>query len=279
MPVCASHVGQHITLDVFEKVFCALRGCLIAGGSPAAGYFILLAQNKVTKQGTPSTAPYGVPCAARQAGRLSHKGTPTFYPLKRMKDRMHNSRFALRQCSPTAPGLPVLLGGGPRGVCRDTTGWSSIWRKTNSFFREHRAWNRHPLPLCAASVWPTNWGVSAAPCSSSAAGHVLCALLGRVAQTPNLLAKPKEPEGRRSGVAFFWLTFLGEARKVTRCRAAPAPNHPCAKRIQNPGFARPFRHENPKNLKRLAPYPVLPSTPIKATALLFKYVQTHKPSA
>ncbi len=34
------------------------------------------------------------------------------------------------------------------------------------------------------------------------------------------------PKGRWSWVAFFWLAFLGEARKVTCRRAAPAPKHP-----------------------------------------------------
>jgi hypothetical protein len=115
-------------------VLFASRDSLIAWGSPAAVYLSCFAKKgKPTRKGcprrtlcaahrsrrekkaTPIHRPYGVPCAARQAGRLSHKGTPTFYPLKRMKDRMHNSRCALRQCSPTSPGLAALLGGGPRG--------------------------------------------------------------------------------------------------------------------------------------------------------------------
>ena len=148
---------------------------------------------------------------------------------------MHNSRCALRQCSPTAPGLAVLLSGGSRGFsikpithphpgpplegkgaplpcasCKDICGY--------------RTWNRHPLPLCAASGWQANWGVSAAPCSSSVAACVLCKLLGRVAQTPNSPAKPKEPEGRRSGAAFLWLTFFGRTKKVTCLPGGPGTN-------------------------------------------------------
>ena len=43
----------------------------VAGGSPAAGYFILLAQNKVTKQkGTLFAAPVGFLRFIQPAGRL-----------------------------------------------------------------------------------------------------------------------------------------------------------------------------------------------------------------
>ncbi len=65
-------------------------------------------------------------------------------------------------------------------------------------------------------------GVSAAPCLSASA---------RVAQTPNSPVNPKEPVGRRGGAAFLWLLFFGRTKKVTRCRAAPALNQACAKRI------------------------------------------------
>ena len=49
----------------------------------------LLVQNKV---GHPAPRSFGIPCAARQAGRRP------------------NSRYALRQRPPTAPVLAVLLG-------------------------------------------------------------------------------------------------------------------------------------------------------------------------
>jgi hypothetical protein len=58
-------------------------------------------------------------------------------------------------------------------------------------------------------------------CLSSAAGHVLCALLGRVAQ-PRLLAKYRgNPEGAANRGRFLLVTFLGKTRKVTSCRATP----------------------------------------------------------
>jgi hypothetical protein len=58
-------------------------------------------------------------------------------------------------------------------------------------------------------------------CSSSAAGHVLCALLGRVAQ-PRLFAKYRgDPEGAAHRGRLLLVTFLGKTRKVTSCRATP----------------------------------------------------------
>ena len=151
---------------------CATRRCLDAGGCPAAGSFILLAQNKGTKQkGTLPRRTFGLPSVFLKIRAAAPKGTPTFYPLtlhspsgrigqermnlensvatplmlryaqetallstngvvtslvrdrspwvaraagvskglhrstevSRMKDRMRNSRCALRQSSPTAP--------------------------------------------------------------------------------------------------------------------------------------------------------------------------------
>jgi hypothetical protein len=48
-----------------------------AGGSPAAGDFLLLAQKKVTKEnGTLVRRSFGLPCAARPAGRLRNSPLP-----------------------------------------------------------------------------------------------------------------------------------------------------------------------------------------------------------
>ena len=77
------------------STFRALRAMSGAGGSPAAGIFLLLAQKKGTKEnGTPFRRPCGVPCIARPAGRL------------------RNSAYGLRQSSPTSPGSASLLGDG-----------------------------------------------------------------------------------------------------------------------------------------------------------------------
>jgi len=64
------------------------------GGSPTASYFLLLRQNKVTKEkATPVCRRYAVPCVARLIRRL------------------RNSRYALKQSSPKSPDQSALLGG------------------------------------------------------------------------------------------------------------------------------------------------------------------------
>jgi hypothetical protein len=70
-----------------------------AGGRPAASHFLLLCQNKVTKEkATPVCRPCGVPCVARLVRRLRNSHDPL---------RVH----VLKQCSPTSPDQSALLGG------------------------------------------------------------------------------------------------------------------------------------------------------------------------
>jgi len=70
-----------------------------AGGSPAAGYFLLRRQKKVTQEkATPVCRRFAVPCVARLVRRLWNSHDPL---------RGH----VLRQSSPTSPDQPALLGG------------------------------------------------------------------------------------------------------------------------------------------------------------------------
>jgi len=65
-----------------------------AGGCPATGYFLLLRQNKVTKEkATPVCRRCAVPCVARLVRRL------------------RNSHCVLKQSSPKSPDQPARLGG------------------------------------------------------------------------------------------------------------------------------------------------------------------------
>ena len=75
----------------------------MAGGSALLAGVLSFASPKESSQrkGDPRVGALRVPCATRQAGRL------------------RNSGYALRQSSPTAPGLPALLSashGDPKGV-------------------------------------------------------------------------------------------------------------------------------------------------------------------
>ena len=75
-------------------------------------------------------------------------------------------------------------------------------------------------PVRRLDISPTS-GDLGEHCPSSAAGHVLCALLGRVAQ-PHLLAKYRgNPKGAANRGQLLWVTFLGKTRKVTCCQATP----------------------------------------------------------
>src|SRR3972149_10885432 len=62
-------------------------------GCPAASHFSCLAKKSNPKKSPPVCRPCKVPCVARLVRRL------------------RNSRYALRQSSPTSPDQPALLGG------------------------------------------------------------------------------------------------------------------------------------------------------------------------
>jgi hypothetical protein len=75
----------HITLVIPAKA--GIQGfsryyfnCNFAGGSPAAGHFLLCGQKKVTKENAAlPSRPFGVPCVARAAGRLRNSRTCSIY--------------------------------------------------------------------------------------------------------------------------------------------------------------------------------------------------------
>jgi len=64
-----------------------------AGVSPAASYFSCLTKKSNQKKSPPVCRRFAVPCVARLVRRL------------------RNSRYALRQSSPTTPDQSALLGG------------------------------------------------------------------------------------------------------------------------------------------------------------------------
>jgi hypothetical protein len=93
-----SRANRRTAFPVFrpqpEKATPSLTAGRSAGGSPAAGYFLLPRQKKVTKvKATPVSRRFAVPCVARLFRRL------------------RNSHCVLRQSSPKSPDQSALLGG------------------------------------------------------------------------------------------------------------------------------------------------------------------------
>src|SRR5512141_2823207 len=70
------------------------------GGSPTASHFSCLAKKSNQKKSPPVCRPFGVSCVARLVRRL------------------RNSRYALKQSSPTSPDQPALLGGAQGVKCK-----------------------------------------------------------------------------------------------------------------------------------------------------------------
>ena len=67
-------------------------------------------------------------------------------------------------------------------------------------------------------------GLSARTCSSPAVRRVVCASPGRVPQPPCRVRQHRvtpRTRGATTRGGLLWVTFLGRARKVTSCRAAP----------------------------------------------------------
>ncbi len=59
-------------------------------------------------------------------------------------------------------------------------------------------------------------------CLSSAVGHALCALPGRVPQPPAATSNAGNPEGMAEQGVLSLITFFAQAKKVIGCGAAPA---------------------------------------------------------
>ena len=222
---------------------CALRAVIwIAGGSPAAGSFLLLAQKKGTKEkGPPSAAPSGYPALLAKPGGCATR----------------TRRYAAR--------AQTVLADFPRLVCA-----------TRRRIKGDEVADR-PAGLRSSVVWYSRLcqfggkspsaplridgqiGEKGEHCSSSAAARALCGLPGRVAQPPNLPVKPKVPEGRRRGCPFLWYLSFGQAKERYQPPGCSRQSNTCAKRTPRPSdglrFANPpYRCKSP----RQRPVPDMP---------------------
>jgi hypothetical protein len=177
--------------------------------------FFCFTKKKVTKEkATPVCRPFGVPCVARLVRRL------------------RNSRYALRQSSPTPPDQPPLLGGAQGKVKQKPNSTAKPpnyrWAQSAHLRKRNKVGTRaHTKPLL--NFFPLRGSLDISQtsgdlgehCLSSAVGHVLCAPPGRVAQ-PRLFVKYRgNPAGAAHRGRLLLVTFLGKTRKVTSCRATP----------------------------------------------------------
>ena len=189
------------------------------GGSPTASHFLLLRQKKVTQEkATPIRHPFGVPCVARLV-RLPHKLARS---ATRPRAQTYSSEF---------PDPPPLLGGGTgEGKAKtkiknqSPRRWAQsahlLIKKQRGHSCPHKTAFEFLSPVRRLDISQTS-GDLGEHCPSSAAGHVLCAPLGRVAQ-PRLFAKYRgNPEGAANRGRLLLVTFLGKTRKVTCRRATP----------------------------------------------------------
>ncbi|VVC82318.1 hypothetical protein [Sideroxydans sp. CL21] len=132
----------------------------------------------------------------------------------------------LKHIRRTTPVWSALLGGVQGRAIQNRTPKTSEAGNARLAQIQRRACNAHKTafdflsPVRRLDISPTSGGLGE-HCPSSAVGHVLCALLGRVAQ-PRLLVKYRgNPAGAAHRGRLLWVTFLGKTRKVTCCRATP----------------------------------------------------------
>jgi len=163
-----------------------------AGGCPAASHFLLLAQKKVTKEKGTRVRRFAL--RANFPALLDLSGGCATRLLR-----------SLRQCSPTSPDRSALLGGshGMKIVAASCACRLAISRCARSVLT--------CLPSVASSSagWP---GGSRRALSEPRAAR-------RVAQPPRAGEQRRAPVAQRRAQQqgrFLLVTFLGDARKVTR---------------------------------------------------------------
>ncbi len=186
---------------------CAIPGgaqTKTAGGCPAASYLLLRRQKKVTQEkATPVCRRYAVPCVARLVRRL------------------RNSRYALRQSSPTPPDQPALLGGAQGKESQKPN------PKTSEAGNARLAKTKN---VRVAHTTPAFQFPCAPPSSADQTGEVrrICLSTWPRSGSCEFMRRPgwlsnggNRVAAANRGRLLFGYFFLAKQEKVTSCRATP----------------------------------------------------------
>ncbi len=155
--------------------------------SVPAGRSVLRTGRGEKRRRPPSTAPTGYPALLVKPGGCATRA------------------FALRQCSPTAPGLPVLLGGGPRGV----------WRKL-TFVSWINSSNREPPPISPLRRFGLAGGLGGVGCALfefRSRARFVCPARASCADAQFACQSEGTRRAARWGALFFRLLSFGQAQR------------------------------------------------------------------
>ncbi len=163
--------------------------------------FFCLPKSKVPKKRAPhSVAPAGFPALLAKPGGCGTR------PLA--SDSPRRLPPALLRYSATEKGNEKKQNTKPNSL----SGQSPDRPRQNNT-RNARDFAFFEIPLLRRFVWAGQAGGSGEHCLSSAAACGLCKLSGRL-RSPRLSGSDEGiPKGRRSGVAFFWVTFSWPHKK------------------------------------------------------------------
>ena len=153
--------------------------------------------------------PFGVPCVA-QPDRLPHKLARS---AARPRAQTYSSDYPCLVCATrrrTGEGKSKTKF--KNKISKPVVGRKAPTYQKKAWACPHKTAVDFPSPERRLDISPTSGGLGE-HCPSSAAGHVLCAPPGRVAQ-PRLLAKYRgNPKGGKPGSPFLWLLSFGEAKE------------------------------------------------------------------
>jgi hypothetical protein len=176
------------------------------GVAPHANHFLCAAKESNPRNAAPVCRRYAVPCVARLARRL------------------RNSRYALRQSSPTTPDQSALLGGaqGIKSKTEKTGGLCPLCRAKPDLPPQEIVRAAHTKPLCC---YPLSAASIRRERAVGLGEHCLSTWPRSGSRELRSPARLRLIEGTRRaanrGRLLFGYFFLARQEKVTSCRATP----------------------------------------------------------